>query len=403
MRVRFSGILRFPKAKSTAASKGMLHTLEATIAFMMVVGFIVFAMPAIDKERESSTAVRLYVYEALSNMEKMGTLQNLVIAENLSGIKSEVGKNIAVPLKFTVGMSKSSITYGKIYPKEWEFENSTYEGYITLQRKVPSLNGNSWVLGYNYASDSIASAAEVGGYFNSPGNFDFSNKTIDSSASGMCIEYNASGKYWWAHLDKEPGNQKRNFYIEFNTSSANDPDRINFTIDILDRKSTPAEDPDCSPYNDPDLTRLATDVFYFNDGTGILAMPHTIRASPPRAPGYVNFTADKSTLDSATLRLKYINASSPIIYVNDMYLAQHTGDYSGNEEAFEISSYARTGANSVMIKTANNATISYRLMLTESRELEAPEENKSITTISYVVSGNGSAFAPSEVRVYTWK
>ncbi|VVB60992.1 Uncharacterised protein [uncultured archaeon] len=221
--------------------KGMLHTLEAIIAFLMVIGFIVFVMPAVNKESSGNQQTRIYVYKALSNMEKTGKLQSLAAAQNLTGIQLELNSTLALPMKFTVAMSKSNISHGTVYPKA----------------------GN--------------------------------------------------------------------------------------------------------------------------------------------IPAYINFTADKSSLDSASLALDYANASDPAVYINNQYLSSHSGNYSGNTETFEISPYTQTGANSVMINASTDSTISYSMTIMNTIQLSAPEENKSVTTIGYIISGNRSAFSPSEVRVYVWK
>ena len=221
--------------------KGMLHTLEAIFEFLMVIGFVTFVMPYLNNGGQVSKQTQIYVYQALSNMEKSGTLGNLAAAQNLSGIKSELNKTLQLPIKFTIGMSRSNISYGKAYPKE----NSEFK--------------------------------------------------------------------------------------------------------------------------------------------------------------YVNFTANKTSLDYASLQITYTNATNPAIYMNGQYLASHSGDYSGNEEIFDLSAYVQTGANSVMLNTSNNATIDYRLTVVDSVELEAPAENRSITTVGYIISGNGSSFSPSEIRVYVWR
>ncbi|MBU4245878.1 MAG: hypothetical protein ABIF85_04570 [Nanoarchaeota archaeon] len=219
--------------------KGLLHTLEATIAFMMVTGFLVFVMPHINTANSKTENIRAHVYDGLSAMDSAGTLRNLAAAENLSGIKSELNSTLKTPLKFTVGMSKSNISHGTIYPK-------------------------------------------------------------------------------------------------------------------------------------------------------------------PGAPEYINYTADKGALDSATISVNYINASDPSIYINGTLLKQHSGDYSGNEEILDISSATQTGENSLMINTTNDAKISYSLLLVESLELEKPEENINIITVGYIMSGNETTFSPKEVRVYVW-
>ncbi len=220
--------------------KGMLHTVEAIIAFIMIVGFVILLMPIIENDTETSRQTRVYVYEALSSMEKSGKLQSLAAAQNMSGIKSELNKTIAMPLKFTVAISKPNISYGTVYPKE----------------------------------DELA---------------------------------------------------------------------------------------------------------------------------------YIYFVSDKARLESAIFSLEYSNATNPLIYANGIALSQHSGDYSGKEDTFEISSLVQNGTNTVMLNTSSDAMVSYRLMLIERQAFSEPPNNTSITTISYIISGNGTSFIPSEIRVYVWR
>ena len=235
----FTNIQRSNMQHSPAYRRGLLHTLEATMAFLMVVGFLVFIMPSINSANSKSSNVRSYVYEGLAEMDRAGILRNLASAENLSGIKSELNSTLDQPLKFTVGMSKSNISHGTAYPE----------------------NG---------------------------------------------------------------------------------------------------------------------------------------------VPAYINYTADTGALDSATLSLNYLTASNVSIYLNGALIKQHSGDYSGNEEILDISSGTQDNENSITIETANDATISYGLMLVESIELEQPEEDTNIITVGYILSGNETTFAPKEVRVYVW-
>lgn len=223
-----------------ACRKGLLHTLEATMAFLMVVSFLVFVMPSIDKGNSKNSNIRSQIYVGLSEMDGLGVLRSLALAENLSGIKSELNSTINTPLKFTVGMSKSNISHGTAYPKE----------------------------------------------------------------SSM--------------------------------------------------------------------------------------------------PDYINYTADKSALDSATLSLNYINASDPSVYLNGVLIKQHSGDYSGNNDIIDILSGTQDGENSIMLETSNNATIPYGMMLVESLELEPLKENTNVITIGYIISGNETTFSPKEIRVYVW-
>lgn len=219
--------------------KGGMHTLEAMIAFITVLGFIAFVMPGIKSEPET-VPVKNHAFAALGNLEKSGRLGALAMAENTSGIYSELNRTILLPAKFSVGLSRQSIYPGTLYPNESQ-------------------------------------------------------------------------------------------------------------------------------------------------------------------PAYLNFTANTSTLDAATLELAYVNASGPDVFVNSQSAANHSGDYSGISETIDIKQHIITGQNSVMITAANNATISYRLRITESFEYGQRPEGRTISTVSYVVAGGKEGFRPSEIRVYIWR
>lgn len=219
--------------------KALLHTLEATIGFLMVTGFLVFVMPHLNSAQEKTENTRAYVYDGLSGMDGAGILRNLAANENLSGIKSELNDTLRIPLKFTVGLSKSNISHGTINP--------------------------------------------------------------------------AIG-----------------------------------------------------------------------------------------APAYINYTANKSALDSAVVSLEYINATSPSVYLNSTLLIRHSGNYSGNTETLDITQATQNGNNSIMMNTTNDAEISYSLMLVESIILETPPNNTNVMTVGYILSGNETVFSPKEVTVYVW-
>lgn len=391
------------KTRRLGNRKGGIHTLEALMAFIMVLGFVVFVMPSL-RNGDSSAITRNYVLGSLSNLEKTGRLGELAVAENLSGLVAELNRTIAPPQKFTVGMSKLSTVSGMFYPRGWLPENSTHTGNVTLQRKVPRLSGSTWVLGFQYASQNVAKAMEIGGYFSSTGSIVNSSGSIVPSDNAACQMYNAASDYWWAHVPKEPGETYTNhtIYFEINSSSE-DTDFVNFTIDLLERRDTYAQDTTCDYYNDPDLTVTATNQFILNDGTQISGTPQTIGAAPYRAPSYVNFTANASTLESASLELEYLDAASPIVYVNGNEVAYHAGSYSGKSETLDITSEIATGQNAILVKSENNATISYRLRLRDSVEFGAMPENRTINTVSYLVAGDKNTFQPTEIRVYVWR
>lgn len=101
------------KAKKTRVKKGMLHVVEATIAFIILVGFIIFIIPQFADRPEERQDERIRLYSALAALEKGGELADLAVARNLSGIKSGLSEIILTPLEFTVGISSLNATDGE--------------------------------------------------------------------------------------------------------------------------------------------------------------------------------------------------------------------------------------------------------------------------------------------------
>ena len=133
--------------------KGGIHTIEATIAFIAVAGFIIFVMPGLVDREDVSAVKRNYVYGSLSNLEKTGKLNDLAVAGNLSGIAVEINKTLAAPMKFTVGMSKLNVTVGTVYPKE-----SQSQDYINFTADASALDSAKVELEYVNATNPVVYA-----------------------------------------------------------------------------------------------------------------------------------------------------------------------------------------------------------------------------------------------------
>lgn len=133
--------------------KGGIHTIEATIAFIAVTGFIIFIMPNLTDREDTSAIKRNYVYGSLSNLEKTGKLNDLTVAGNLSGIAIELNKTLAAPMKFTVGMSKLNVTFGTVYPKE-----SQSQDYINFTADTNTLDSAKIELEYVNATSPVVYA-----------------------------------------------------------------------------------------------------------------------------------------------------------------------------------------------------------------------------------------------------
>ena len=112
---------------------------------------------------------------------------------------------------------------------------------------------------------------------------------------------------------------------------------------------------------------------------------------------------DKSTIDYISLKLDFITATDPIIYVNGQYAWQAIGDYSGNSVDLDVTSKGINGTNEIVVKTSNNATIDYKLYVFNSENLDEIPEHRQINTINYILSGKDEIFYPTEVRVYVWR
>jgi len=90
--------------------KGGMHTIEAFIAFAIVLSFLLFLMPAITKVPDTTNKIT-YVQGALKSIEKTGILREYVLSRNLTGLNESLYEFIFPLYNFTVGMSTVNATH----------------------------------------------------------------------------------------------------------------------------------------------------------------------------------------------------------------------------------------------------------------------------------------------------
>lgn len=87
--------------KRTCKRKGFVHTLEATIAALLVMGFILAVMPFLTYQ-DTTAATKEKVTNSLLVLDQAGKLDALAMAQNISGLKMELSALLPDQINFTV-------------------------------------------------------------------------------------------------------------------------------------------------------------------------------------------------------------------------------------------------------------------------------------------------------------
>ena len=91
--------------------KGMMHSIEAMIAFFIVMSFLLFILPLTPTANTSASEIN-YVSNALKTLEEDGTLSDYIYTGNLSGLNTTLHLMLPETYRFEVSISEVNVTYG---------------------------------------------------------------------------------------------------------------------------------------------------------------------------------------------------------------------------------------------------------------------------------------------------
>lgn len=90
--------------------KGVMHTLEALLAFSVVTTFILFVTPSINISELNGHKTN-YVYSTLETLETKGLLRTYATENNLTGLNTTLTDLLPETYNFAVGMSRLNATH----------------------------------------------------------------------------------------------------------------------------------------------------------------------------------------------------------------------------------------------------------------------------------------------------
>jgi len=142
--------------------KGAMHTLEATIAAIMMLSFIITVTPVLKNEQTMANRDTMYssLMDALSN----DTVRNYVLENNLSGVKAAISLPLAT--NYTVGVSRT-VAYFDDYAISKSLSSGTTLLNVTLDANftVPSallyIDGSSVSVGIDTGNDNTTDYSGV--------------------------------------------------------------------------------------------------------------------------------------------------------------------------------------------------------------------------------------------------
>ena len=91
--------------------KGAMHTIEAFISFVIVIGFIMTVMPAMIPLDDTTQTKANSVYMSFDYLEKTGQLKEYIIDEDLVSLNTSLYDLIPKTYSYSVGMSTINATH----------------------------------------------------------------------------------------------------------------------------------------------------------------------------------------------------------------------------------------------------------------------------------------------------
>ncbi len=117
----------------------------------------------------------------------------------------------------------------------------------------------------------------------------------------------------------------------------------------------------------------------------------------------ISYTVNNSYFKDAYVVVNFINAVNPRVYGNGEEIFSYGGVHPGGPVRLDVTSSIVEGVNNVEIKTLNNATVDYVLIVDNEEILSYVPKDRAIGVVTYILSGKEEWFQPTIVEVFLWK
>ena len=129
----------------------------------------------------------------------------------------------------------------------------------------------------------------------------------------------------------------------------------------------------------------------------------TIFSEESYAGANITYSANNTYLKDAYIVLTFINATNPRININTQQIYTYTGTHSQEPLKLDLTPHTTEGTNTIEIKTQNNSTIKYTLIINNKELLSPIPGDKPISVVTYILSGKENKFQPTVLEIYLWR
>ena len=150
-------------------------------------------------------------------------------------------------------------------------------------------------------------------------------------------------------------------------------------------------------------TTIPRDINYTISVTKLNTTSGTVFSEESYKGGNITYTVNNTIFSYAEIILGFTNATNPSIYENGQEIYTYTGQHSENDITLDLTLDTTDGENNIEIRTENNSSVDYILMIGNEETLEDTPADKAIGTVTYILSGKDSNFEPSVLKIYLWR
>lgn len=117
----------------------------------------------------------------------------------------------------------------------------------------------------------------------------------------------------------------------------------------------------------------------------------------------ITYNANNTYLKDAYIVLTFANATNPQVHANTQQIYTYTGTHPEEPVKLYLTPYTSEGKNTIEIKTQNNSTIEYTLIINNKELLSPIPRDKPISVVTYILSGKENKFQPTVLEIYLWR
>jgi len=129
----------------------------------------------------------------------------------------------------------------------------------------------------------------------------------------------------------------------------------------------------------------------------------TIFSEESYAGANITYTANNTYLKDAYITLLFTNATNPQIHANTQQIYTYTGTHPQEPVKLDLTPHTTDGKNTIEIKTQNNSTIEYTLIINNNELLSPLPKDRPVSVVTYILSGKENKFQPTVLEIYIWR